>query len=70
MAYKKAFLRFLKEYLDQIGWKLPEAAFWNYLKLLIDLGKRSEINVSIIKEFIEKTEVENVYDSHGTHRDC
>lgn len=70
VAYKKAFLRFLKEYLDQIGWKLPEAAFWNYLKLLIDLGKRSEINVSIIKEFIEKTEVENVYDSHGTHRDC
>lgn len=70
VAYKKAFLRFLKEYLDQIGWKLPEAAFWNYIKLLIDLGKQSEINVSMIKEFIEKTEVENVYNDHGAHRDC
>lgn len=70
VAYKKAFLRFLKEYLDQIGWKLSETAFWNYIKLLIDLGKQSEINVSMIKEFIEKTEVENVYNNHGAHRDC
>lgn len=69
-AYAKAFLRFLKEYLDQIEWKLPEAAFWDCIKLLIDLGKRKEIKVSMIKELIEKTEVENVYNDHGTHRDC
>lgn len=69
-AYAKAFLRFLKEYLDQMEWKLPETAFWNYIKVLLHLGEQTEVKVGMIKEFIEKTEVENVYNDHGTHRDC
>lgn len=29
-----------KKYLEKVGWKLPKAAIWEYLKLLLNLGKK------------------------------
>ena len=39
-AYIKATVQFLKKYLEKVGWKLPKAAIWEYLKLLLNLGKK------------------------------
>ena len=41
-AYVKAVVWFLKKYLEQIEWKLSQEAFWEYLELLLNLGKRKE----------------------------
>ena len=69
-AYVKAVVWFLKKYLEQIEWKLSQEAFWEYLELLLNLGKKKGIEVAAIKEWLIKTEVENVYNSEGTHGNC
>jgi hypothetical protein len=50
-----------------VGWKLPKAAIWEYLKLLLNLGKKEGIEIATIKEWLIKTEVEDAYDGEGTH---
>ncbi len=69
-AYVKAVVWFLKKYLEQIEWKLSQEAFWEYLELLLNLGKKKGIEVAAIKEWLIKTEVEDVYNSEGTHGNC
>ena len=66
-AYIKATVQFLKKYLEKVGWKLPKAAIWEYLKLLLNLGKKEGIEIATIKEWLIKTEVEDAYDGEGTH---
>lgn len=56
-----------KKYLEKVGWKLPKAAIWEYLKLLLNLGKKEGIEIATIKEWLIKTEVEDAYDGEGTH---
>lgn len=68
-AYIKATVQFLKKYLEKVGWKLPKAAIWEYLKLLLNLGKKEGIEIATIKEWLIKTEVEDAYDGEGTHGD-
>ena len=41
-AYIKATVQFLKKYLEEVRWKLPKAAIWEYLELLLNLGKRRD----------------------------
>lgn len=60
-------VQFLKKYLEKVGWKLPKAAIWEYLKLLLNLGKKEGIEIATIKEWLIKTEVEDAYDGEGTH---
>ena len=62
-AYVKAVVWFLKKYLEQIEWKLSQ-------ELLLNLGKKKGIEVAAIKEWLIKTEVEDVYNSEGTHGNC
>lgn len=69
-AYIQATVQFLKRYLEKVGWKLPKAAIWEYFKLLLNLGKKEGIEIATIKEWLIKTEVEDVYDSEGTHGNC
>ena len=68
-AYIKATVQFLKKYLEKVGWKLPKAAIWEYLKLLLNLGKKEGIEIATIKEWLIKMEVEDAYDGEGTHGD-
>ena len=68
-AYIKATVQFLKKYLEKVGWKLPKAAIWEYLKLLLNLGKKEGIEIATIKEWLIKMEVEDAYDGDGTHGD-
>lgn len=69
-AYVRAAVQFLRKYLENIEWKLPKAAFWEYIKLLLNLGKKEGIAIAAIKEWLIKTEVEDVYNSEGTHGNC
>lgn len=69
-AYIKATVQFLKKYLEEVRWKLPKAAIWEYLELLLNLGKKEGIELATIKEWLIKTEVEDVYDSEGAHGNC
>ena len=69
-AYVKAAVQFLRKYLENIEWKLPKVAFWEYIKLLLNLGKKEGIAIAAIKEWLIKTEVEDVYNSERTHGNC
>lgn len=40
-AYIKATVQFLKIF-RKSGWKLPKATIWEYLKLLLNLGKKKD----------------------------
>ena len=53
-AYIKATVQFLKKYLEKVGWKLPKAAIWEYLKLLLNLGKKEGIEIATIKRVVDK----------------
>ena len=69
-AYIKATVQFLKKYLEKSGGgNYQKAAIWEYLKLLLNLGKKEGIEIATIKEWLIKTEVEDAYDGEGTHGD-